>query len=120
MATVPIQNFIVPRGNDEEIFVNVIPSSVGESLMNSIVVWRAYTMVLGVPQTQLPPVIEKSTGSGITNLPSPPMTFEILINAADTINLQYGNYYHEAEINDEIHDHVTVLNGVMTITLTGD
>jgi hypothetical protein len=120
MATVPIQNFIVPRGNDSEIFVNVIPPSVGESIMDSIVTWRAYSMILGVPQVQLGPVIEKITGSGIVNLPSPPMTFEILIQAADTINLAFGNYYHEAEIVDEIHDHVTVLNGVMTLTMTGD
>jgi hypothetical protein len=114
-----IQNFSVPADNDHDIIFTITSSAPGDTLAGSTVYWRAFEQEMGSPTPSVPPVISKSSlsGGGVTILPSPPMTFIVVLGKADTAAL-LRNYYHEATIVDEIGNIDTVTVGIMTVTPT--
>jgi len=115
-----IQNFSVPRGNSLDVTVNVETDVVGETLEGAEVFWSVWEQKHGVVTTdatgaRLPPLIQKTVGHGITVLASPPMEFVISMEQPDTVGL-LGNFYHEAEVIDGDGNHVTVMQGLLTVT----
>ena len=115
-----IQNFSIPRGNSMDVTVNIETDVVGETLEGADVYWSAWEQQHGVVLTdssgnRLPPLIQKSVSSGLTVPGSPPMEFVISFDQADTVGL-LGNVYHEAEVVDPLGNHVTVMQGIMTVT----
>ncbi len=118
MAT--IQNFSISRGNSLDVTVNVETDVVGETLEGAEVFWSVWEQMHGVVVTdssgnRLPPVVAKTVGHGITILGSPPMEFVIEMNMPDTVSSS-GNFYHEAEVVDPLGNHVTVMQGILTVT----
>jgi hypothetical protein len=114
-----IQNFSVPADNSHDVVVTITSSIPGDSLRTSTVYWRVFEQAFGSPVPGSPPVIQKSSlsGGGIEILPSPPMTFSVLLSASDTVGL-LRNYYHEATVVDEGGNVDTVTVGIMTVTAT--
>ena len=113
-----IQDFSVPANNTALVTCDVTTVIPGDTLDGSTVEWFAYQQLHGVTTSTV--VLAKtssSAGGGINILSSPPMTFTIEIDAADTINL-LGNFYHEATVIDEGGSRVTVLYGLMTVLQT--
>lgn len=127
--TALIQNFSVPAGNDVQIALQVSPDTDLDTLDGSIILWRAYAQAFGIPNFEalsaLPvpspafaPLIEKSTDDGsIVILPSPPMSCQIMIAAADTREL-LRNLYHETTMMDASGNTSTLNAGIMTVTAT--
>jgi len=119
MQSPDIQNFSIPADNDAVVTFLISSDVVGDTLSGCIVYWNAYEQELGLPTVGVEPVIAKSSlsGHGIEILESPPMTFQVVIDAADSVDL-LRNYYHEATIVDEFGDTNTVTVGIMTVTGT--
>lgn len=113
-----LQNFSVGAGNDALITVTVESGTVGDTLVGSTIYWEVYPQKSGIVPNAALPLITKTNNSGggdLTVLGSPPMTFTIQLDEADTLGL-IGNYYHEAVAIDETGGRVTVLAGIMTVT----
>lgn len=113
-----IQNFSLAIDNDEVVSVLVQSPLSDDTLDGSSVEWCAYAQASGIPSGEA--VIVKTTGSpsGVAILTSPPMTFTIGFEAADTASLDPGNYYHEATVTDVSGNRTTVLSGILTLTET--
>ena len=115
-----LQNFSIPRGNSLDVTVNVETDVVGETLEGADVFWRVWEQAHGVVATdssgaRLDPVVSKSVGHGVTVLGPPPMEFTIQLDPAHNVGL-LGTFYHEAEVVDPEGNHVTVMQGIMTVT----
>jgi hypothetical protein len=114
-----IQHFSVPANNDHDVIFTIASGTAGDSLSGCTIYWNAYEQSFGEPVAAIPPVITKTSlsGGGIDILPSPPMTFRVALNKADTASL-LRNYYHEATVVDEVNNEDTVTIGIMTVTAT--
>ena len=116
----PLQNFGVPRNNDTTITVAVLSDIPNDSLLGCTIKFCLYTQQFGIVTNDIPIFVKTSeAGQGITIPPSPPtlMEFDVQINQADTVSLDYLNYYYEATIWDEIGNKVCVIAGICAITV---
>jgi hypothetical protein len=111
-----IQNFAMPAGNAVDLNFDVDPDE-GVSMVGSNVFWSAFKQSFGVPQRS-DLVIKKTSDFGIQVTDSALAKFTVSLEEADTVDLDPGNYYHEAVIVDTEGDQVTVTTGIMTITQT--
>ncbi len=120
--TALIQNISIPADNDVIVPLSVTPDVGLDTLEDSTIYWRVYAQAFGIPafdQSPAPtPLISKSTGDGITLLPSPtPMTCHISILRTDTAGL-LRNYYHETTLVDVTGAWSTLNCGILTVTAT--
>lgn len=113
-----LQNFSVSRNNDDALTVTVEEDMTSDTLAGATVEWVVYGMSFGVPLPSPVLIAKTSADGGITILTSPPMTFVINLASADTINLELGNYYQEAEIVDNLSNRSTIMYGAIAVTLT--
>ena len=118
-TNVPIENFSIPAGSDQDIYFTVATTQPDDTLEGATVYWRVYEQEFGAPVDGVAPVLEKSTesGHGISILPSPPMTFRVSLLRADTLDL-LRNYYHEALLVDATTNKDPIVCGIMTVTPT--
>ena len=110
-----LQNFSIASGDNLDVTFKLDPDD-GISLVNATVNWRAYSQTSGSTFSMVP-VITKATDSpgGVVIDTSPPDTFVVTLEAADTINL-LGNYYHSAQTVDVGGNVATIVAGIMTVT----
>ena len=116
VAQLTPQNFAIPAGYNEVVTFDVNPA-VTPTLQDTTILWRVYEQQFGIP-VALPsgaPVLEKS-GADITPIDSP-LSFEVQLYTADTINL-LRNYYHEATILNAAGEVIGGSWGIMTVTET--
>ena len=111
-----LQNFSVTRNNDEAPTV-VIDSDVAATLDGATVTWAVYGMTFAVPDLTAQLIVKSSNDGSISVPGSPDLFFVINLNAADTVGLDLGNYYHEGTVVDEVGHRVTVVYGALALTL---
>lgn len=112
--TVPImtpQNFTIVAGYNQVLTFNVDPA-VTPSLVDTVIWWRVYEQVVGIPVAGSSPIIVK-TDPDIVSLDSP-LSFLVQMKTADTINL-LRNYCHEATILNALNEVIGGSYGIMTV-----
>ena len=83
------------------------------SLIGTNITWRAYQQFCGIPYGD--PVITKNLDAGL-QISDPDLQLVLItLDRADTIDLDLGNYWHEASIDDTSAKHTTVTEGIMTL-----
>lgn len=120
MSSVPIQNFSVPAGTDQQVTIVVETTIENDSLEGCTIYWRVYEQTYGVVDQEVDPLIEKSSlGGGGIEITDPPtdMTLVVTLTPEDTVSL-LRNYYHETTVVGEIGEQDTVVVGIMTVTQT--
>jgi len=111
--TMTPQNFSIPAGYNEVITFTVDPA-VTPTLLDATVLWKVYQQQFAIPMG--PPILEKG-GPDITPIESP-LSFEVQMMTADTINLTPENYYHEATIINAAGEVIGGSWGILCVTET--
>ncbi len=111
-----MQNFSLPAGDAADINFDVDPDA-GQTLMGSMIYWEMFEQKHGVPVPGVDPVVRKVLDDGLQITDPDELKFTVSLQRADTIGL-LRNYYHEAKVVDVDGNHVTVTQGVATITQT--
>ncbi len=116
--TEPLQSFSVPRNTDSSITIKVSSSIPADSLIGCTVHWEMYTQQYGIVFNETP-ILVKTNGSGVTIPPSPPtlMEFDVALGKTEIAGFDYGNYYYEATVLDQVNNQVCVISGIITLTV---
>jgi len=117
--TEPIQSFSIARGTDNTVSVSVATTIANDTLVGCTIKFGLYSQQYGIVQSDTPLLLKQSP-EDIT-IPLSPlnlMEFDVIFRQADTADLDYGNYYYEATVYDEIGDKVCVISGPLAITVT--
>ena len=108
------QHFSLFVSNSTDVLFDIGPDDTGTNLdFAEELTWKAYSQVLGVPDTNVP-LIVKSPGAGITITDPILMKLTVTLNPGDTSGLG-GNYYHEIMMTANQGRVTTLTTGLMTV-----
>jgi hypothetical protein len=105
------QNFTMTAGDSKTINVPVVTPADGlpSDITGATITWKASKSFVKTP------ILSKSTAAGIAITNGTGGIFTITLAAADTVSVDPGDYYHEAQVTYSNGEVATVMRAVMTI-----
>lgn len=109
------QNFSISQGSNLVVEYDIGPDDTGMNLAFCEVVARFWTLTLGVPDTDEPPVLVKDENTGLDVIDPLLLRVTLSFVVDDTLQLTPGNYFYKFQITDQDGAVKYPTYGIMTV-----